>query len=68
MRKVCEEDLKGKYELIIVDVKENPQLAEDASIMATPTVIRELPPPVRSIIGDLIDKEKVLLGLGLDMA
>ena len=47
----------------IIDVLENPQLAEDAKILATPTLIKRLPPPLRRVIGDLSDKEKVLLGL-----
>jgi circadian clock protein KaiB len=49
--------------LIIIDVLENPQLAEDEKILATPTLVKELPPPIRRIIGDLSDKEKVLLGM-----
>jgi len=54
---------KDKYTLEVVDVLENPNLAEDDKILATPTVIKLLPFPVRKIIGDLADKEKVLLGL-----
>jgi circadian clock protein KaiB len=49
--------------LVIIDVLENPQLAEDDKILATPTLIKHLPPPLRRVIGDLSDKEKVLLGL-----
>jgi circadian clock protein KaiB len=63
LRRICNEDLKGKYELQIIDVLENPQLAEDEKILATPTLIKRLPPPLRRVIGDLSDKEKVLLGL-----
>jgi circadian clock protein KaiB len=63
LRRICEEDLHGRYELQIIDVLENPQLAEDAKILATPTLIKRLPPPLRRVIGDLSDKEKVLLGL-----
>ena len=63
LRRICNEDLRGKYELQIIDVLENPQLAEDAKILATPTLIKRLPPPLRRVIGDLSDKEKVLLGL-----
>lgn len=63
LRRICEEDLRGQYELQIIDVLENPQLAEDAKILATPTLIKRLPPPLRRVIGDLSDKEKVLLGL-----
>ena len=63
LRRICEEDLQGRYELQIIDVLENPQLAEDEKILATPTLIKRLPPPLRRVIGDLSDKEKVLLGL-----
>lgn len=63
LRRICNEDLRGKYELQIIDVLENPQLAEDEKILATPTLIKRLPPPLRRVIGDLSDKEKVLLGL-----
>jgi circadian clock protein KaiB len=55
--------LDGRYELEIVDVLENPQRAEDERILATPTLIKQLPPPLRRVIGDLSDKDKVLLGL-----
>jgi circadian clock protein KaiB len=51
--------------MIVIDVLERPQLAEDEKIMATPTLIKQLPPPLRRIIGDLSDKDKVLLGLDL---
>lgn len=65
LRRICEEELHGQYEMVIIDVLERPQLAEDEKILATPTLIKELPPPLRRIIGDLSDKEKVLLGLEL---
>ena len=65
LRKVCETELRGQYELSIIDVLERPQLAEDEKIQATPTLNRELPSPIRRIIGDLSDTEKVLLGLDL---
>jgi circadian clock protein KaiB len=65
LRRICEEGLGTEYELIIIDVLEQPQLAEDAKILATPTLIKELPPPVRRIIGDLSDTKQVLLGLDL---
>lgn len=65
LRQICESELAGRYEIQIIDVLERPQLAEDERIMATPTLIKELPPPLRRIIGDLSDKEKVLLGLDL---
>ena len=63
LNRICSEDLSGKYELEIVDVLENPQRAEDERILATPTLIKQLPPPLRRVIGDLSDKQKVLLGL-----
>jgi circadian clock protein KaiB len=63
LRRICEEELRGQYELNIIDVLEHPQLAEDEKILATPTLIKRLPPPLRRVIGDLSDKDKVLLGL-----
>jgi circadian clock protein KaiB len=63
LRRICDEELPGKYELEIIDVLEQPQLAEDEKILATPTLIKKLPPPLRRVIGDLSDREKVLLGL-----
>ena len=65
LRRICEQELEGQYELVVIDVLERPQLAEDEKIMATPMVTKELPPPLRRIIGDLTDSEKVLLGLDL---
>lgn len=65
LRRICEHDLGGKYEMVIIDVLERPQLAEDEKILATPTLIKALPPPLRRVIGDLSDSEKVLIGLDL---
>ena len=65
MRHICEQEWHGQYELVIIDVLERPQLAEDEKIMATPTLIKELPPPLRRVTGDLSDTRKVLLGLDL---
>ncbi len=65
LRQMCEKELAGRYELEIIDVLENPQRAEDAKVMVTPMVIRELPPPVRRVIGDLSECDKVLIGLDL---
>lgn len=65
LRRICEEELAGQYEIQVIDVLERPQQAEDAKILATPTVIKELPAPIRRIIGDLTDSERVLLGLNL---
>ncbi|MGH7652862.1 MAG: circadian clock protein KaiB [Gemmatimonadaceae bacterium] len=63
LNRICQEELAGLYELEIIDVLENPQVAEDEKILATPTLIKQLPPPLRRVIGDLSDKEKVLFGL-----
>jgi len=63
LRRICDEELHGQYEMQIIDVLEHPQLAEDEKILATPTLIKRLPPPLRRVIGDLSDTEKVLLGL-----
>jgi circadian clock protein KaiB len=65
LRRICEEELGSQYEMVVIDVLERPQLAEDEKILATPTLIKQLPPPLRRVIGDLSDTEKVLLGLDL---
>lgn len=65
LEKICREDLKGQYEISIIDVLEQPQFAENEKIIATPTLVKELPPPIRRVIGDLSDIEKVLLGLDI---
>jgi len=65
LRRICETELQGRYDLQVIDVLENPELAEDDKILATPTLIKQLPPPLRRVIGDLSDSEKVLLGLEL---
>lgn len=65
LRRICEEELGAEYELTIIDIQEQPQAAEDEKILATPTLIKESPPPVRRIIGDLSDRKQVLMGLEL---
>jgi len=65
IKKILDVDFKGIYSLRVIDVIKNPKLAEDDKILATPTLIKILPPPVARIIGDLLDREKVLLGLDL---
>ncbi len=65
LTRICEDQLAGQYEIEIIDILEHPQLAEDEKIIATPTLIKSLPPPIRRIIGDLSNSEKVLLGLDL---
>ena len=62
---ILEKDFQGVYALKVIDVLKNPQLAEEDKILATPTLSKILPPPVRKIIGDLSDREKVLIGLDL---
>lgn len=65
LKRLCESDLSGRYELEIIDVLEHPEMAEQDKILATPTLIKQLPPPLRRVIGDLSDSDKVLLGLEL---
>lgn len=65
LRKLCEEHLKGKYRIEVIDLLQNPQLARGDQILAIPTLVRKLPVPVRKIIGDLSDTERVLVGLDL---
>jgi circadian clock protein KaiB len=62
---ICEEHLKGRYILEVIDIYQRPQLARDEQILATPTLIKKLPLPLRFLVGDLSDKEKVLIGLDL---
>lgn len=63
LRQICDNDLRGDYSLEVIDVLEQPDLAEEAKVLATPTLIKLLPLPLRRIIGDLSDKEKLLVGL-----
>jgi circadian clock protein KaiB len=65
LRRICDEELHGEYELEIIDVLEQPDVAETNRILATPTLVKQLPPPLRRVIGDLSDRDKVLLGLEL---
>lgn len=65
LKKICEEHLKGRYRIEVIDLLVNPQLARGDQILAIPTVVRKLPQPVRRIIGDLSQTEKVLVGLDL---
>ena len=62
---ICEEQLKGKYHIEVINLLKNPQLARDDQILAVPTLVRKLPLPVRNIIGDLSNTERVLVGLDL---
>ncbi len=65
LQRICADDLSDDYVIEVIDVLERPQLAEDEQIVATPTLIKRLPPPLRRIIGDLSDREQVLIGLDL---
>jgi circadian clock protein KaiB len=65
LKRICEEHLKGRYRIQLVDLVVNPTLAKGDQILAVPTLVRKLPTPVKKIIGDLSNKEKVLVGLDL---
>lgn len=65
VKKICEENLQGQYELEVVDLYQQPQLAEGEQIIAAPTLIKKLPLPLRRIIGDMSKTERVLVGLDL---
>lgn len=65
LKKYCEEHLKGIYEIEVIDLLINPQLAEGDQILAIPTLVKKVPEPVRKIIGDLSNEEKVLVGLDI---
>ncbi len=65
LQKICEDQLKGKYEIEVIDLLVNPKLSREHQILAIPTLVRKLPVPVRKIIGDLSDTEKVLIGLDI---
>ncbi len=65
LKKICEEYLAGQYRIEVIDLLENPKLAQGDQILAIPTLVRKLPEPVRKIIGDLSNTERVLVGLDL---
>ena len=65
LKKICEEYLPGRYRIEVVDLLENPQLAEGDQIVAIPTLVRKLPEPLRKIVGDLSNTERTLVGLQL---
>jgi circadian clock protein KaiB len=62
---ICDDRLKGRYRIKVIDLLKNPRLARDNQILAVPTLVRKLPLPVRNIIGDLSDTERVLVGLDI---
>lgn len=68
LKRICETHLKGLYQIEVVDLLVNPQLAKGDQIVAVPTLVRQLPPPVKKIIGDLAKEERVLIGLDLKSA
>ncbi|MEN6331576.1 MAG: circadian clock KaiB family protein [Smithella sp.] len=65
LKKFCEEHLKGKFHIEVIDLMKNPQLAKGDQILAIPTLVRKLPEPIKKIIGDLSNTERVLVGLNL---
>ena len=65
LRKICEEHLEGRYTIEVIDLIENPQLGRGDQILALPTLVRKLPTPIKKIIGDLSNTERVLVGLDL---
>lgn len=65
LRALCDEHLPGRYDLQVIDVYQQPELARDEQIIAVPTLVKELPLPLRRILGDLSDKQRVLVGLDL---
>jgi circadian clock protein KaiB len=66
LKKICSDQLTGKYEIEVIDLLEHPQLGREHQILAIPTLVRKLPVPVRKIIGDLSNTERVLVGLDLE--
>lgn len=65
LKEICEEYLAGRYQIEVIDLLENPQLARGDQIIAVPTLVRKLPPPLKKIIGNLSNTERVLVGLDL---
>jgi circadian clock protein KaiB len=65
LKKYCEEHLKDQYKIEVIDLLKNPQLASGDQILAIPTLVRKVPVPIRKIIGDLSNEEKVLVGLNI---
>ena len=66
LKKICVEHLGGRYRIKVIDLLKNPKLARDHQILALPTLVRQLPEPIRKIIGDLSNTERVLVGLGIE--
>jgi circadian clock protein KaiB len=68
LKRLCERELAGRYQIKVIDLLEHPHLARRDEILAVPTLVRKLPPPIRKVIGDLSSSERVLVGLGLQPA
>ena len=68
LKRICEEHLAGRYRIELIDLQENPRLARGHQIVAIPTMVRELPSPIKKIVGDLANTERVLVGLDLRLA
>jgi circadian clock protein KaiB len=66
LKRICEEKLKGRYSIEVIDLMQNPHLARKDQVVAIPTLVRRLPEPLKRIIGDLSDEEKVLVGLEIE--
>jgi circadian clock protein KaiB len=66
LKQICETNLAGRYDIEVVDLSENPGQARTDDIVALPTLVRRLPPPLRKVIGDLSDSERVLVGLAIE--
>lgn len=66
LRKICDENLKGRYDLEVIDIYQQPERAREEQIIAAPTLIKKLPLPLRKLIGDMSNKDRILIGLGLE--
>lgn len=65
IKHICETELRGRYDLEVIDIYQQPELAQGDQILAVPALVKELPSPLRTLIGDMSDTDKVLVGLGL---
>lgn len=65
LRRICDEELKGRYDLEVIDVYQDPEATREFQVVATPTLVKVLPEPLRRVIGDLSDRERVLAGLNV---
>ena len=65
LKRICEEHLRGRYHIEVIDLMANPRLAKDDQIVAIPTLVRKLPDPLRKVVGDLSDEDRTLVGLQL---